>query len=440
MNNQHKLLLLLLINLISFQLFAQQEYGVQTCEEPFQWSPSFLSNNNSPFPISSELSGVVFTGRYRNYTNADTWYPTWGEDDNLYSPWTDGYIDNTQIYEPFRKYHPGHACNSVNFMGRKASTAQAKISGDDPMNLTITDLGGSIEASPAPYGGRYPCGSLMYNGIWYYGTYALTNNKTCRCGGVGWTELGPFVGFRTSLDKGKTWTETEHSPAKSIFGENPDSAKVKLGAPHFVDFGKNMEHSPDGKAYMVAHGSTDSSSCNSWIQGDNIYLLRVTPGIKTINNPDSYEFFAGKDENDNSIWTNEFSEIKPLLSWLGHLGCVTVTYNPALKKYLMCITRGVDVSADKDRKGYTSLRFDSMILGADELTGEWKMIQRLDQFGPVAYFLNIPSKFISDDGKKMWLCYSANFHDKNMYPNPPGSYYTLSLHEFELEKTSVTIK
>ena len=26
---------------------------------------------------------------------------------------------------------------------------------------------------------------------------------------------------------------------------------VKIGAPKFVDFGKNMEHSPDGKAYLL---------------------------------------------------------------------------------------------------------------------------------------------------------------------------------------------
>ncbi len=432
MNNHKELLVLLLVNLICFQLFAQ-EYGVQSMEEPFRWTPSFLSNDDSPFLISEEFSGIIFIGRYRNYTNADTWYPSWGEDDRLYSPWTDGYIDDAQIYEPFREWHPGHACNSVNYLGRKASTAQAIISGNDPMDLTITDIGGSIEASPSPYGGRYPCGSLMYNGVWYYGTYALTNNQTCRCGGVGWTELGPFVGFRTSTDKGKTWTETKHTPSNALFSENPDSAKVKIGAPHFVDFGKNMEHSPDGKAYLVAHGSTDSNSCNSWIQGDHIYLLRVTPGLEAINDANSYEFYAGNDKKGNAIWTSDFSEIKPLLSWPGHLGCVTVTYNAALQKYLMCITRGVDVSADTNRKGYTSLRFDSMILAADDLTGNWEIVQRLDCFGPVAYFLNIPSKFISEDGKKMWLCYSANFHDKNMYPNPPGSFYTLSLHEFLLE-------
>jgi len=30
---------------------------------------------------------------------------------------------------------------------------------------------------------------------------------------------------------------------------------VKIGASHFVDFGKNMEHSPDVYAYLVGHGA-----------------------------------------------------------------------------------------------------------------------------------------------------------------------------------------
>ncbi len=60
---------------------------------------------------------------------------------------------------------------------------------------------------------------------------------------------------------------------------------VKIGSPHFVDFGRNMEHSPDGKAYLVAHGASDGVNrrfgYNSWITGDEIYLLRVTPGSRT---------------------------------------------------------------------------------------------------------------------------------------------------------------
>lgn len=46
------------------------------------------------------------------------------------------------------------------------------------------------------------------------------------------------------------------TPDKSLFGENPSVVPVTIGAPHFVDFGKNMQYSPDGYAYLTAHGTT----------------------------------------------------------------------------------------------------------------------------------------------------------------------------------------
>lgn len=428
-----KKLTFLFFLIISVAITAQEtRFGVKEVTDPFKWADN--TPDGMPWKKSKAYTDIRFTGRYANYTNGDTWYPTWAEDDNLYSPWTDGYIltGNESAYLPFTDAHPDYPCNSLDFMGRSAATAQAKISGNDPLNLTIENLKPRIEASPAPYGGRYPCGSLIQNGVWYYGTYCLTNNPTNNCDGVGWTEFGPFVGFRVSTDYGKTWTETPCTPSTPLFGENPDVAKVKIGAPHFVDFGKNMEHSPDGYAYLVAHGATNPASCNNWIQGDHVYLIRVKPTIENINNKSAYEFFAGRDRKGKAIWTNDFGQIKPLLEWEGYLGCVTVTYNPGLKKYLMCISRGRKNYMWKEH--WVDNRYDTMILEADNLAGDWKLVKYLDRFGPVAYFVNIPSKFISPDGKKMWLSYSANWMDKNMKGNPQGSYYSLSLHEIELIK------
>lgn len=45
------------------------------------------------FPKSDTLVGVGFTGRHAEYTGADTWYPSWAADGNLYSPWTDGNVN-----------------------------------------------------------------------------------------------------------------------------------------------------------------------------------------------------------------------------------------------------------------------------------------------------------------------------------------------------------
>ena len=43
-----------------------------------------------PFPASKEITGITLLGVKSGFRFGDTWYPTWAEDGNLYSPWTDG--------------------------------------------------------------------------------------------------------------------------------------------------------------------------------------------------------------------------------------------------------------------------------------------------------------------------------------------------------------
>ena len=126
------------------------------------------------------------------------------------------------------------------------------------------------------------------------------------------------------------------------------------------------------------------------------------------------------------VWSDDFNEIKPLIEWNNNMGCVTATYVPQLKKYLMCITDGWPTVA----------KMDSYILEADQITGPWRMVAYMEDFGEQAYFLNFPLKFISADGHTLWLCYSANFspdwNGVKLEFNPPGGRYGLCLHEIRL--------
>jgi hypothetical protein len=363
-----------------------------------------------PFKRSDAISAIRFTGRHAEYTQADTWYPSWASDGHMYSPWTDGTVN-------------GLASNSS---GNDATTGCAKIVGDDPLRLKVVEQA-VHKSAPMPYQSRYPCGSLVCNGIWYYGTYCLGGGQVTNHNGItyNWPWLGPFVGFRCSTDFGKTWTETPCTPAKPLFGENGlHGEPVKIGAQHFVEFGRNLEHSPDGKAYLVAHGASDGNrrrfGYNSWITGDEIYLVRVTPNIQSINDASKYEFCDGPG------WTKDFSKIKPIAAWRDKMGSVTITYNAPLKKYLMCVTDG----------GTTAGYYNSYILESDQIAGPFRLVEYLPHFGEQAYFLNIPSKFISTDGRTMWLCYSANFaatwDGKKIQSNPPGGRYGMCLQEIRI--------
>jgi hypothetical protein len=62
---------------------------------------------------------------------------------------------------------------------RGTTTGYAVIEGADPLNLKITTIG-LLRHWPFPYGGQYPCGSLAYNGVWYYGSYSLDTPQTAK--------------------------------------------------------------------------------------------------------------------------------------------------------------------------------------------------------------------------------------------------------------------
>jgi hypothetical protein len=92
----------------------------------------------------------------------------------------------------------------------------------------------------------------------------------------------------------------------------------------------------------------------------------------------------------------------------------------------MCVTDGWPTVA----------KMTSYVLEADAITGPWRMVSYMKDFGEQGYFLNFPSKFISPNGRTLWLCYSANFspdcNGMKLGLNPPGGSYGLSLHEVRL--------
>ncbi len=113
------------------------------------------------------------------------------------------------------------------------------------------------------------------------------------------------------------------------------------------------------QAFKQAEGRTFANGNLSWVSADQVYLARVTPSPETINELKAYEFFAGHDAKGKPLWTNDFTKIEPLLEWNNNMGCVTATWVPGLKKYLMCVTDGWPTVA----------KMDSYILEADARTG-----------------------------------------------------------------------
>ena len=430
----HRNTIILFLLLISVMATKSQEVDLSPDTlsfEPFIW-PSEIPVD-CPFEQSMDFNGIRFLGVKSGFHYGDTWYPTWASNDTLYSPWTDGKTKRLDGYTDWSQswVDPVHI-----------TTGQGVIIGDDPLNLKAYSIGLDKSSPAFPYHGRYPCGSLIYNGVWYYGTYCLDPTGSAEYGDkfINWPWMGPFVGFRYSTDYGHTWTPCPYQPADPIFGETGiNGYPVKIGAPHFVDFGKNMEHSPDGKAYLVAHGADTTDTKwrfwnDSWVTGDQVYLTRVSPSVENINDPSKYEFYGGKDAYGDPVWTNDFKDIKPLLEWNNNMGCVTITYNAPLKKYLMCVTDG----------GNTISQMNTYILESERIDSDWKIVSYMKEFGKQAYFVNIPSKFISEDGLTAWLLYSGNFtsdyNGEKIIMDPPGSHYGMVFQKVQFLETTAMLQ
>eukprot|EP01084_Bolivina_argentea_P068325 124373_1 len=381
--------------------------------------------NNPPSSIPFEKSSDIIGWEYLNNSiynyggqsvAADTWYPTWSSNGNLYTPFTDGTIilSNNKSITSMSGSGSNPSYNST--------TGFVTVSGNNVSNLQLIS-GGTFTASTYPYRGRYPCGSLIYNNTWFYGTYMLNNTDYCG----GWCVQGPFVGFRWSTDWGQTWTEPRikcNNASDNIFRETTENdKKIKFGAPHVVDFGQELQYSGDKKLYIVGHGATRITANQSWMQGDQVYLARVIPIISSVNDSNEWEFYGG-----NNKWIKgNVTLAKPLFTWINRTGVVTMTYFNVLKKYVMTVST-------PDSGVGTQGAFDTYFLESDDIVGPWKYITYMREFGPEAYFVNHPSKFLDTDidttsnTYTAYLSYSANYAlNRGKQGNPIGSGYHWSL-------------
>lgn len=347
-----------------------------------------------PFARSKDINKVIFSGRYANYTGADTWYFQSAPDGNMYSCWTDGKID-------------GYSCNS-NI--RALSTGQAKIIGKDPLNLKIENLGRMYSGQ-----NHYPSVSLIANGVFYIGTYNAFD------------EPGYFRGFRYSKDwdhftentdpgwKNAYWTDA--SAADNNFFD--EEGKAKFRTPHAVNFDRNNV-APDGKIYLSAHGYSSGKGKNNWDKGDAIYLCRTDANPEKIIDPLAYEFFAGHDKNRKPLWKKSVKEARPIADWPDHLGSESISFVKGIGKYILMTAR---LKEDETNLDHNNLIF----FEADELTGPYRIVHYLKDWGVQSYFPNIPSQLVSKDGQTAWLTVAANYNAAQF--NPHQNRYAASLHE-----------
>ena len=393
---------------------------------PFVW-PASKSATPTGCPLKQSALSLRFTGHgcsADKENSADTVYFTEGRDGTLFTGWADG--------------HQGPV--EVQCRGPQGRVGWSLFNGTSPRDLRLIDHG-SV-ATPAGVGGelsgRYPVAGTSFNGVLYQGTYSEDNGENVHgrvapqsCGGNTWCIGGPLVGWQHSSNRGQTWTLPNLNSSSNVFRQAwpspPDPFQFKVMMAFWVDFGRNNERSPDGAHYLAAHGCNGTRGYNcTWTQGSHIYLLRIRHlSPETVNDHRQWEFFSGNSGNSGNgnsgnsgnsgsgnsgepgtvggTWSRDFRDLQPLVEWPNRCGPPAISWiGGATQRFVLVVgtpTVGLEMAPT----------LDTWVAESSGLTGPYKLVHYLSEFGNQGYNPNSPAKFWNNGlaNATGWLWYSA---------------------------------
>lgn len=304
--------------------------------------------NKAPYPPSKLVKEVKWTppsGITRKAKGGDNWPITWADDGNLYTAYGDG-----NGFEPH--------------VTKKLSIGLCRIEGgpEDFRGLNLSAP--TLEAQGNDRRGRKASGMLMVDGTLYLLARNTGNSQ------LAW-----------SPDHGANWTWADWKFTESF------------GCPAFVNFGQNYSGARDQFVYIV---STDATT--AYERADRLVLARAPQSH--LRERDAYEVFAGMDASGHPTWNSDFKKRSGIFSNPGACYRSHMTWNPALKRYLL-----TSIGEGKD----TRFAGGFGIYEAPEPWGPWTTVYYTDLWdtGP-GESCSFPAKWMSPDGTTAWLVFSGD--------------------------------
>jgi hypothetical protein len=171
-----------------------------------------------------------------------------------------------------------------------------------------------------------------------------------------------------------------------------------FGCPAFVQFGEDSKGARDDYVY-IASQANDSAYGYS----PDIVMARVKKG--SVMERTHYDFFIGLDESGKPLWSQDIIKRKPIFTDPKGTQRIAITYNVALRRYILATSH----LAGKNVTHTAALG----IFEAPEPWGPWLTVYYDDHWSVKdgqdcrTYHHRFPAKWISADGKTMWLLYSG---------------------------------
>jgi hypothetical protein len=302
-------------------------------------------------PVIEQLTWAPKETIVRRARGGDNWPLTWADDGHLYTAYGDGNGFAPQIRE-------------------KLSLGFARVEGGprDFKGINIRSPSGEDEGDGKA--GRKASGVLMVDGVLYMWARNAGNSQ------LAW-----------STDHAKTWTWSNWRFTTSF------------GCPTFLNFGRNYEGARDDFVYVY---SPDHES--AYEAADQMVLARVAKA--QIKDRDAYEFFVKTAAAGQPLWTKNIAERGAVFTHRGKCYRGGVSYNPGLKRYLWCqiLPHSTDPRGPRFQGGFG-------VYDAPEPWGPWTTVYYTEAWdvGP-GETSSLPTKWMSDDGKTVYLVFSGDDH------------------------------
>jgi hypothetical protein len=184
-----------------------------------------------------------------------------------------------------------------------------------------------------------------------------------------------------STDQGRTWTWANWK------------FETSFGCPTILNFGKAYAGARDNYVYVY---SQDHDS--AYERADRMVLARVPKD--RLRERAAYEFFVSHKGDGSAKWSANINDRGAVFEHPGLCYRSSVTYNPALKRYLWCQTGpGED----------TRFAGGFGIFDAPEPWGPWTTVYYTPKWdvGP-GETCSLPTKWMSADGKTVHLLFSGD--------------------------------
>ena len=394
--------------------------------------PSLTLHRDIPYPESTLIKRLVWEGQPSRYpgTGTDMHWWTLGIDGNLYVVDDDG----------------------ANFGGPGWYAHVLRSTGVPPNHKveTVTDFQfyDFRKNLPDKLVRRYVCGAVAVDSNLYVSIYDYdwnipgkpVNRDTLvkllqqfhpweqmsppvrnQVGFIdGYSKIYGVAGIIQSRDFGKTWTNLPGKDTPEFFGN-------KFGAPAFLTFGPGNTQTPEALSPYVYAISNDVN----WASGDNVFLGRVHRDSVIARS--AWQFYRGKTDAGEPLWTGEEKAASPVFSDPGHVGHPTITYNQALQRYILCIASDrvphrEDAPPEETKKW--NWESEMQLYEGANPWGPWFLFHNETQWGGkdhTAYLPQMPASWLGKDGLSGSILFAGD------YVNRKAEYYGFMTQPFRLE-------